>query len=148
MKGMVCKVCGYISITASAPDNCPVCGAPKQSFEAKDDAINTPQDVNNLTELEKKHIPVITVVKKCGLIPEGCTDVHAKMGEIQHPMTPEHSIIEIDFYIDKEFISRVKLTPQKLNPAAGLHLKVATGKLSVISHCNLHGAWIKEQELG
>ena len=147
MKGFVCKVCGFISIDGSAPDRCPVCGAPKTSFEEKQDAIKTPKDVNNLTELEKKHIPVITLVKKCGLIPEGCQDVHVKMGEIQHPMQTEHYIMHIDFYIDKKFISRVHLTPDKLNPAAALHLKVTTGKLSVIELCNLHGAWIKETDL-
>ena len=147
MKGYVCKICKYISINGSAPEKCPVCGAPKSAFEEKEDAIKTPQDANNLTELEKKHIPVITVVKKCGLIPGGCTDVHVKMGEIQHPMQPEHYIMHIDFYIDKELISRVMLTPDKLNPAAALHLKAKSGKLTVIELCNLHGAWIKEEDL-
>lgn len=147
MKGFVCKVCGFISIDGSAPDKCPVCGAPKTAFQEKEDAIKEPQDVNNLSELEKKHIPVITLVKKCGLIPEGCQDVHVKMGEIQHPMQPEHYILHIDFYIDNEFISRVHLTPDKLNPAAALHLKATSGKLTVIEFCNLHGAWIKETDL-
>lgn len=147
MKGFVCKVCGFISIDGVAPDKCPVCGAPKTAFEEKDDAIKTPQDENNLSEFEKKHIPVISVVKKCGLIPKGCVDVHAKMGEIQHPMSPEHYINHIDFYIDKKFIARVHLTPEKLNPAAALHLKASSGKLSVVELCNLHGVWIKETEL-
>ena len=147
MKGYVCKICKFISIDGSAPDKCPVCGAPKTAFEEKEDAIKTAGDPNNLTEGEKKHIPVITLVKKCGLIPEGCQDVHVKMGEIQHPMQPEHYIVHIDFYIDKKFISRVILTPDKLNPAAALHLKAEAGKLSVIELCNLHGAWIKEIDL-
>ena len=147
MKGFVCKVCGFISISGSAPERCPVCGASKTAFEEKEDAIKTPKDVNNLSELEKKHIPVITVVKKCGLIPEGCQDVHAKIGEIQHPMEQKHYIGHIDFYIDNEFISRVHLTPDKLNPAAALHLKATSGKLTVIEFCNLHGAWIKETDL-
>ncbi len=147
MKGFVCKVCGFISIDGSAPDKCPVCGASKTSFEEKQDAIKTPKDVNNPSELEKKHVPVITVVKKCGLIPEGCQDVHVKMGQIQHPMLPEHYIMSIDFYIDNQFISRVQLTPDKLNPAAALHMKAQSGKLTVIEHCNLHGSWIKEVDL-
>jgi len=128
MKGYVCKVCGFISIDGSAPDKCPVCGAPKTSFEEREDAIKTPKDVNNLTELEKKHVPVITLVKKCGLIPEGCQDVHV-------------------IYIDKKFISRVILTPDKLNPAAALHLKATSGKLTVIELCNIHGAWTQETNL-
>ncbi|MBU1367466.1 MAG: hypothetical protein KKE55_02590 [Candidatus Omnitrophica bacterium] len=142
MKGYVCKICKFISINGSAPEKCPVCGAPKTAFEEREDAIKTPQDESNLTELEKKHIPVITVVKACGLIPHGCQDAHAKIGEIQHPMLPEHYITHIDFYIDNEFISRVILTPDKLNPAAALHLKAKGGKLTVIALCNLHGAWI------
>jgi superoxide reductase len=147
MKGFVCKVCGFISINGSAPDKCPVCGAPKTSFEEKEDAMKTPKDANNLTELEKKHIPVISIVKKCGLIPEGCQDVNVKIGEVQHPMQPEHYIMHIDFYIDKEFISRVILTPDKLNSAAALHIKTPSGRLAAIALCNLHGAWIKDVDL-
>lgn len=147
MKGFVCKVCGFILIDGIVPDNCPVCGAPKNSFEEKEDAIKEPQDANNLTELEKKHIPVIHIVKKCSLIPEGCQDVHVKMGRIQHPMQQEHYIIHIDFYIDKKFISRVILTPEKLNPAAALHLKVQGGRLTAIALCNLHGAWMQSADL-
>lgn len=144
MKGFVCKVCWFISINGAAPNKCPVCGAPKTSFEEKENAIKTSQDEITLSE---KHTPVITLVKKCGLIPEGCQDVHVKIGEVQHPMLTEHYITHIDFYIDNEFISRVILTPGKLNPAAALHLKAEEGKLSVIELCNLHGAWIKETNI-
>ncbi len=145
MKGYVCKMCGYISINGSAPEKCPVCGAPKTAFVEKADAIKTSKDEAKLSE---KHTPVITVVRKCGLIPDGCFDVHVKVGEVMHPTLPEHHIVHIDFYIDNEFISRVILTPEKLNPAAALHLKAAaSGKLSVIEFCNIHGAWINEENL-
>ena len=147
MKGFVCKVCTYISINGSAPQRCPVCGAPAASFVEKDDAIMTPQDPDNLRDLEKKHIPVITIVKKCGLIPEGCQDAHAKIGQIQHPMQADHFIQHIDFYINNEFISRVHLTPDKLNPAAALHLKVGSGKFIALVLCNLHGVWMNEADL-
>ncbi len=147
MKGFVCKVCKFISINGTAPEKCPVCGAPKTAFEEKGDAINTPKDKEALSELEKKHIPVITLVKKCGLIPDGCHDAHVKIGEIQHPMQPEHSIGHIDFYIDNEFISRIMLTPAKMNPAAALHLKAKSGEFAAIGLCNLHGAWIGKTNL-
>jgi len=146
MKGIVCKVCGYIAIDGSAPDKCPVCGAPKTAFSEKEDAIKTPQDVKNKTELEKKHVPVILINKNCSLIP-GCVDVHAKMGDIIHPMLKEHHIVSMDFYLDKGFIARVHLTPEKLNPAAGLHLKVSSETITVISYCNLHGSWINEVKI-
>lgn len=147
MKGFVCSVCGFISINGKAPDACPVCHAPKTAFKEKEDAIKTAKDAKNLSDLEKKHIPAITIVRKCGLIPEGCQDAHVKIGQIQHPMLPEHYIIHIDFYIDNEFISRAILMPEKVNAAAGVHLKVSSGKLSVVELCNLHGAWINEEEL-
>ncbi|UCD15951.1 MAG: hypothetical protein JSV34_02560 [Candidatus Omnitrophota bacterium] len=147
MKGFVCKVCDYISLKGEAPHSCPVCGSPQTSFKREDDAIKIPQDPNNLNELEKKHVPVISLVKKCSFIQEECQDVHVKMGQIQHPMKPEHYIMHIDFYINKEFISRVKLTPDKLNPAAALHIKAEGGKLTVVELCNLHGAWISEVNL-
>ncbi|MBU2044995.1 MAG: hypothetical protein KJ619_07210 [Candidatus Omnitrophica bacterium] len=144
MKGIVCKVCGYISINGKAPEKCPVCGAPASAFKEDPKAIKTAEDEVNLSE---KHTPVITIARKCGLIPEGCQDVHAKVGKIQHPMLVEHYITTIDFYLDKEFLARVHLTPEKLNPAAALHLKAESGKLSVVEHCNLHGAWIAETDL-
>jgi superoxide reductase len=144
MKGFVCKVCGFISIDGSAPEKCPVCGAPQKSFEEKLDAVKTAKDEVKLSE---KHTPVIMVVRKCGLIPDGCVDLNVKIGSVIHPMLPEHFIMFIDFYLDNKFIARVHLTPEKLNPAAGLHLKVSSGKLSVIEHCNLHGAWIAEASL-
>ena len=62
-------------------------------------------------------------------------------------MLKEHYIGIIDFYLDKQFLARVHLTPEKLNPAAALHLKAETGNLAVIEHCNLHDAWIQEEEL-
>jgi len=146
MKGTVCKMCGYVSLEG-VPGKCPVCGAPSSAFEEKENALKIAQDKDNPSELEKKHLPVIKVVRECGLIPGGCTDVHVKVGEIQHPMADEHHIEHIDFYIDKVFVSRVKLTPAKLNPAAALHLKDAKGRFTAVSSCNLHGDWISETEL-
>lgn len=147
MKGFVCGVCKFVSINGSTPDICPVCGAPKTSFQEREDALNIPKDAGNLTEAEKKHIPVIVQVKECGLIPQGCQDIHVKVGEVEHPMQQEHYIMHIDIYIDNEFVSRIILTPAKLNPAAALHLKAQAGKLTVVELCNLHGAWVKETDL-
>jgi len=147
MKGQVCKICGFISIDGTAPEHCPVCHAPQTAFEAKDDAIKEPADAGNLTEAEKKHIPTLTVVKQCGLIPEGCQDAHVKVGEIQHPMQQDHSIVYVDFYLDKKFISRIMLTPDALNPAAALHIKATSGELTAVAFCNQHGSWIKSEQL-
>ncbi len=145
MKGYVCKVCQYVSINGSAPDKCPVCGSPKTAF-SEQNAIKTPADPANLSELEKKHIPVIVILEKCGLI-EGCTDVHARVGEVLHPMQKEHYINHIDFYLDREFLARIHLTAEKLNPAGALHIKATSGNLAAVELCSVHGAWIKEVNL-
>lgn len=147
MNGHVCKVCRYIAIDGSAPKQCPVCGAPKTAFTEDQNAIRLPDNPASLSELEKKHVPVIKVVKKCGLIPDGCMDTHVKLGEIKHPMEEAHHIIHIDFYIDKKFIARTHLTHERLNAAAALHLKPGEGKIGAVALCNLHGAWFNEAEL-
>lgn len=144
MKGIICGNCGYIAIDGAAPEKCPVCGAPKARFTEKQDALKTSKDVATVGESEKKHIPSITVNKQCGLIPSACVDVSVKVGEITHPMLPEHFIMHIDFYIDNKYISRVMLTPEKLNPAATLHIKGGGSKLQAIELCNVHGAWFNE----
>ncbi len=146
MKTFVCRSCGHVSFN-EAPQNCPVCGAPKTSFIDSPDAIHKPGEPTKFSEPEKKHIPQIIIVKKCGLIPEGCFDAHAKIGEIEHPMIAEHYITFIDFYLDKKYISRVYLTPEKLHPAAALHMKADSGILSVIEHCNIHGYWMAETNI-
>ncbi|MFC2091993.1 desulfoferrodoxin family protein [Elusimicrobiota bacterium] len=146
MSKYVCAVCGYIVLTQEVPDNCPVCYSPKDKFSLDENAIKLPVDSDNHTELEKKHIPQVSVKKSCSII-EGCNDIIVKIGEITHPMQPEHSITSVDFYIDDQYVSRVMLTPEKLNPAVVLHLKEVSGKLGAVSHCNMHGSWISELEL-
>lgn len=145
MKTYLCKVCGYVAF-GEAPEKCPVCGVPRQNFEEKPDLIKKPGTTAQ-GEPEKKHIPTITVVKKCGLIPQGCIDVHVKVGEIEHPMLKEHFIMFIDYYLDKKFLARVQLTPEGLHPAAALHLKAERGMLTAVERCNVHGYWMAEVSL-
>lgn len=35
MKKFICSVCGYVHTGEEAPDNCPICGAPKSKFAAQ-----------------------------------------------------------------------------------------------------------------
>ena len=145
MNTFVCGKCGYIAF-GEAPESCPVCGAKKQAFELDPSAIKKPANPANLSELEKKHIPVIEIKRQCGLVGPGCIDAHIKIGQILHPAEENHSIMYIDLYLDYKFIARYHLTPV-LNPVLGIHLKVAAGKLAVLENCNLHGRWMAEVEL-
>lgn len=144
MKTFVCKACGHIEFNA-APEKCPVCGVPKTSFIEDPAAIKKPANPAALTDGDKKHIPKITVVKTCGLIPGGgCMDVHVKVGEIEHVMEEKHFIRFVDYYLDYRFVARVEFSPFGTHPAAGLHMKTASGKIQIIENCNVHGYWMAE----
>jgi superoxide reductase len=147
MKGLVCKVCGYVALDGNK-SVCPVCHQENQ-FQEEQDAYKTPDFKATSGESEKKHIPAFTVVNECGLIPHnGCAvDVHVKIGEILHPTLPQHHITEITFYLNNKFIANVMLTSD-INPAAVIHLKSGTkGKVQVIENCNVHGKWFNEVEI-
>ena len=144
MKALVCSVCGYVHLQDVAPEKCPICGAPSTAFNLKENALKTKEDVVTIGESEKKHLPSITIDTKncCG--PQACQEIRAKIGEITHPMTPEHSILKIVFYTDKNFIGYTSLTPS-LNPISVLCVtNLENKKISVVAHCNIHGSWISE----
>ncbi|MFC1675420.1 desulfoferrodoxin family protein [Candidatus Omnitrophota bacterium] len=146
MDTFVCGKCGYLAF-GQAPDSCPVCGAPKQAFALDAGAIKKPADPNNLTEGDKKHIPVIKIVRQCGLAGPGCVDAHIKVGEILHVTEAKHYIMYIDVYLDNAFIARYHIEPDKLNPILGIHIKGATGKLLALENCNIHGRWVAEAQI-
>ena len=146
MNTFVCKKCGYLAFNG-APDSCPICGAPKQDFDLDNNAIKKPADPKNLNDMEKKHIPVIKIVKQCGLVGSGCIDAHIKVGEVLHVMEAKHFIMYIDLYLDYNLIARYYPKPDKVNPIVGVHLKAAGGKLLALENCNLHGRWVTETEI-
>lgn len=105
--------------------------------------LNSPKDPANMTDMEKKHHPVIE-----------CPDsvkagepfqVKIKVGEIPHVMEEGHHIQWIDVYFKQNFFARVDLTPQFTRPEVTLtlerHSKHKASTLRVIERCNLHGQW-------
>jgi len=146
MDTFVCGKCGFLAF-GSAPEICPVCAAKKEAFKLDNNAIKKPAVPNDLSELEKKHIPQIKIAKTCGLVGPGCVDANIKIGEILHPMEAKHYIMYMDIYLDGTFIARYHLSPEKLNPVLGIHLKVNSGTLAVVENCNLHGRWMTEVEI-
>ncbi len=146
MNTYICGKCGYLSFNR-APDKCPVCGATREAFELDPTAIKKPADSANLSDLEKKHIPAIDIRKQCGLVGSGCVDANIKIGSVVHVMEEKHFIMYIDLYLDYNFIARYHLTPDKINPVLGAHLKVSSGKLTALENCNLHGRWVSEAQI-
>lgn len=145
MKIYICQKCGHIEFN-SAPDSCPVCLAPKESFKQNDNIFT--ESAAKSPEAAVKHIPELKVVKSCGLIPEeSCTDVMIRIGATLHPMIETHFIKFIDAYLDYKFIERIQLTPFGVSPAGCLHLKNDTGNLTVVENCNIHGYWMSSVAL-
>ncbi len=111
--------------------------------------INRPQDPTNLTELEKKHIPVVTCpdTVKAG----EPFQVTIKVGEIPHVMDEGHHIQWIEVYFGQNFYARVDLTPVFTRPEVTITLvkggKHRTSTLRVVERCNLHGLWEATKEI-
>jgi superoxide reductase len=111
--------------------------------------LNTAKDPANMTELEKKHIPVIDCPDK---VKAGEPfKVNINVGEISHVMEEGHHIQWIDVYFKNNFFARVELTPRFTRPEVTLtlerHSKHASSTLRVIERCNLHGQWEATKEI-
>ena len=138
-KALVCSVCGYIHLKDTAPEKCPVCGATAKAFGLKDDALRTKEDIVTTGESHKKHLPVISINN----VNENVQEIKVKVGELEHPMIPEHYITNIMFYADNEYVGGIALT-HNLKPEGSVSLNAKGKKISVIEHCNIHGDWITE----
>jgi superoxide reductase len=144
MKLFICKKCGHVAFGA-APQNCPVCWATQDQFAQNDNAFK--ESAEKSKEGAVKHIPAVTVNKKCSFIPEvPCVDIAVRIGATLHPMEDKHFIQFIDCYVDSKYVSRMMLTPG-VSPAAVFHLRATGAKVQLIERCNLHGWWMTEVAL-
>ena len=110
---------------------------------------NIPKDAENMTELEKKHMPVIDCP---GTVKAGEPfQVKINVGEIPHVMEEGHFVQWIDVYFKDNFFARVELTPKFTRPEVTLtlerHSKHSSSTLRVIERCNLHGQWEATKEI-
>ncbi len=103
--------------------------------------INQAKDLANMSDLEKKHVPLIHV---SGTPQAGEEfEVTVWVGEqLAHPSEAEHHIEFIDLYLDDKFISRCDLTWGNTYPKVTFTVKVdGPGTLRAYERCNLHGDW-------
>ena len=91
------------------------------------------QQENTVDAAKEKHVPVVER--------EGNT-VRVKVGEVPHPMDPDHYIewIEINM-IDAGRIAKIYLKPGDA-PEVEFHARGETIKIR--AYCNLHGVWSAE----
>ena len=145
MEVFICQVCGHIEFD-QAPGQCPVCFAERKKFTQNNTIFEESREKS--PEADIKHIPSISINRKCALIPEkSCNDILVRIGETLHPMEEKHFIRFIDCYINKSYIQRIFLTPEKVFPAACFHLNAESGTITIIENCNIHGYWMNEIQL-
>ena len=104
--------------------------------------VNRPVDLDNLADLEKKHIPVIEAPS---IVNRGeCFSVSVEVGAmLAHPNERDHFIEFIDLYADELFLTRVDLTAVSTCPQVTLCLALPAPakELRAYGRCNIHGVW-------
>ena len=102
---------------------------------------NRPAASAEMTDLEKKHTPIIAAPSRVG---EGeAFDVTVEVGKLlKHPNENGHFIQWIELYAGSTFINRVELTPTMNEPRFTIPVKLAhVHDLKAVARCNLHGVW-------
>ena len=106
--------------------------------------LNKPKDWNNLTTMDKKHVPIIQTPSsaKAGQPFE----VQLKVGGIdgvEHPNQLSHYITWIELYAGERYIGKIEFAPVVSNGyKAKLHVTLdKSATLRAWAFCNLHGLW-------
>jgi len=99
------------------------------------------QDIEGMTDLEKKHTPVISAphaVKKGESF-----EVVVEVGHhLAHPNENAHFIEWIELYSGDTFLARVDLVPRISLPTFKLNVALDhQHPLTARARCNLHGLW-------
>ena len=110
--------------------------------------VNMVKEPENMTVLQKKHLPVITAPKR---VKKGeCFEVMVEIGKLmEHPNEPGHFIEFVELYADHTYLSRMDFTARRTCPIMKTcaSLDHTHGKLRAFSHCNLHGTWEGRAEI-
>ncbi len=118
----ICKTCGkMVQVLKDSPVPVKCCG--------QDMELMVPNTEEGSGE---KHLPVVS-------LEEGV--VHVKVGAVEHPMLPAHSIQWV-LVVTEEGEYRKPLEPGK-TPEVQIH--VGEEKVvAVYEYCNIHGLWMTE----
>lgn len=121
-----CEICGNIvEVLHEGAGELVCCGQPMKLQEEKT------QD----PELGEKHVPVVKSIDD-----EGNSRVKIKVGEAEHPMTPEHYIEWIEI-LTPDRVLRKYLKPGE-KPEKEFTIRAGTFTTRI--YCNLHGLWEKK----
>lgn len=110
--------------------------------------LNEPKDKGNLTDLEKKHTPVIDAPEKAKK--DDAFEVKVEVGKLlAHPNEPGHFIEWVELYSGDTFLGRVQYNGGTSYPNATFKVKISHshGPLKAWGKCNLHGLWEGTKEI-
>jgi superoxide reductase len=110
--------------------------------------VNVAKDPKSLTELEQKHIPVISSPDK--VKQDQTFDVTVEVGKLKtHPNEPAHFIEWVELYAGDTFLFRISLAGSLSQPRITLPVKLshAHGPLKAWAKCNIHGLWEGEKDI-
>ena len=104
--------------------------------------VNHPGDVENLTDLQRKHLPVITAPDQAR--PGECFEVVLEVGKLlAHPNENAHFIEFVELYAGDVYLARQDFTARTTCPVMKVCVALDTelGPLRAFARCNLHGVW-------
>ena len=106
--------------------------------------LNKPKDWTNLTNMAKKHVPVIEAPEKVKA--KEPFKVKIKVGGIdgvEHPNTLGHWINWVELYAEERLVCRVEFAPEMCDGyVATLNVTLnESAMLRAREFCNLHGIW-------
>lgn len=104
--------------------------------------VNEPAG-ENLSDLEKKHLPVIDAPAEAKV--GDWVEVTVQVGRLmRHPNEHGHFIQFIELYADDTFLGRTDLTSVKTCPKVTfcVSLPETALELRAYGHCNMHGTWV------
>ena len=110
--------------------------------------VNQAMDPANLSDLEKKHLPVIDAPET--VVAGTSFDVTIEVGALlAHPNETGHSIQYIELLADQTFVARVDLTAGRTEPKVCLRvcLDGQVHELRALARCNLHGVWAQTRKI-
>jgi len=104
--------------------------------------VNTPKDKAAPTELEQKHLPVISAPEEAKR--DELFDVTVEVGKLKaHPNEAAHFIEWIEIYCGDTFLFRISLSGSLSSPKITVPVKLshAHGPIKAWAKCNIHGLW-------
>lgn len=125
---------------------------PEAKYSCQEDmlcGVNMPKDSNAMTELEQKHVPVITAPDKVKRDEAFTITVEAGKHKA-HPNEPAHFIEWIELYCGDTFLFRASLVGSISQPKVTIPVKLthAHGPLKAWAKCNIHGLWEGVKDIG